>query len=215
MFVSATDLDALFANRADTFALVVSGPSGVGKTSICSEVITRDPEICAIVTTTTRGCRPGEVDGTDYHFVSDEQFDALIDEDAFLERASVHGSRYGTTKAAFQASLTSASVVLLEIDVQGAQTLRSVLGNRCAEIFILPPSLEVLRTRLAGRKSEGEDAMRVRLRNAVQEMSFAPTYDYVIVNNELKQAIHDVECVVRTERSRPPRQRALLDSLDI
>jgi guanylate kinase len=213
--VSAPDLDTLFAGRTEAFALVVSGPSGVGKTSICSEVIRGDSRIEPVVTTTTRGLRPGEVDGTDYHFVTDAAFDALLTEDAFLEHANVHGSRYGTTRQAFQKSLDGADVVLLEIDVQGAQTLRAILDDRCAEIFILPPSLQELRARLAGRKSEGEDAMRVRMNNAVEEMAFASTYDYVIVNHDIKQAILDIESVVKAERSRTVRQQALLQSLDI
>ena len=213
--MSAPDLDELFSNRDEVFALVVSGPSGVGKTSICGDLVERDPGIEPIVTTTTRPCREGEVNGTDYHFVTDQQFEGMVAEDAFLEHATVHGSRYGTTRQAFSVALASADVVLLEIDVQGAQTLRTILANRCVEVFILPPTLGELRARLVGRKSEGESALKTRMENAIREMAFAPTYDYVIVNRELQQAIHDIESVVRAERRRASRQRELFRSLGI
>ena len=205
----------IFSGREDAFALVVSGPSGVGKTSVCSRVIEGDPRIEPVVTTTTRDRRNGEVDGEDYHFVTEDAYDSMLSEDAFLEHASVHGRRYGITKRAFAEALHSADVVLLEIDVQGAETLRKTLEGRCAEVFILPPSIEELRARLTGRKSESPEVLETRMTNAVEEMSHAPDYDYVIVNHDLDQAIRDIESVVRTERSRPSRQRAMLESLNI
>lgn len=215
MPVPTHDLNALFSDRSDAFALVVSGPSGVGKTSVCTTVIENDPRILPVVTTTTRGLRDGEVDGEDYHFVTDAAFETMLAEDAFLEHACVHGRRYGTTRRAFKEALLGADIVLLEIDVQGAQTLRRILGDRCAEVFILPPSLEELKARLVGRRSEGEEALKIRMSNAVEEMAFAPTYDYVIVNRDLNQAIQDVESIVRAERRRSKRNHAVFETLDI
>ncbi|HAA77322.1 TPA: guanylate kinase [Candidatus Latescibacteria bacterium] len=210
-----TDRPSLFADRDDAFAFVVSGPSGVGKTSICGSVIENDPRIQHVITTTTRGRREGEVDGIDYHFVDQADYQKLLDGDAFLEHATVHGRNYGATKQAFLEALADGDVILLEIDVQGAQTLHDVLGDRCVTLFILPPSLEELRARLAGRRSEGKDALEIRTQNAIAEMAYAPHYDYVIVNNELSQAIHDVESVVRTERNRAQRQTHFFDALNI
>ena len=207
--------EELFGSHTEGFALVVSGPSGVGKTSICKTVIERDHRIRPIVTTTTRKQREGEEDGVDYHFLSESQFDTLLSEGAFLEHAIVHDARYGTTKSAFASAIESADIVLLDVDVQGAQAWRGVLSDRCVTLFVLPPSLEELRKRLAGRQSEGEASLKVRTSNAKKEMAFAATYDYVIVNHKLVQAIDDVESVLLTERSRPFRQRALLDSLNI
>ena len=207
--------EELFGSHTEAFALVVSGPSGVGKTSICKTVIERDDRINPIVTATTRPQREGEEDGVDYHFLSESQFDTLLSEGAFIEHASVHDSRYGTTKAAFAAAIESADIVLLNVNVQGAQAWRDVLSDRCVTLFVLPPSLEELRKRLAGRQSEGKESLKVRTNNAKKEMAFAATYDYVIVNHELIQAIDDVESVLLTERSRPSRQRTLLDSLNI
>lgn len=205
----------LFAGHPAAFALVVSGPSGVGKTSICQDLIARDGRVSHVVTTTTRDRRPGETDGVDYHFLSEAAFAEQLAAGAFVEHAVVHGRNYGTTRSAFAAALERADVVLLEVDVQGAKTWREVLGDRAVTVFILPPSLDELRRRLKGRKSEGEEALKVRTENARREMAHAPAYDYVIVNHDLEQAVGDVMGVVQTERSRPSRQGALLESLKI
>ncbi len=208
--------NALFGEEhAAAFTLIVSGPSGVGKTSICNKVIKGVACVCDLVTTTTRARRKGEVDGVDYHFVSDAEYDAFLEADEFLEHADVHEARYGATKASFATALEGADVVLLEVDVQGARSWQETLGSRCVSIFLLPPSLEELENRLTGRKSEGEASLRMRMENAHAEMALAPTYDYVIVNRELNQAIHDVQSVIVAERSRPDRQVQILDSLGI
>jgi guanylate kinase len=205
--------DSPFGDHAESFALVISGPSGVGKTSICKSVIEKDIRVRPIVTTTTRRIRDGEMDGVDYHFVPDSEFDSLLASESLLEHAVVHGFRYGATKAAFEQALDLADVVLLEVDVQGAKAWQEALGARCITLFILPPSLDELGERLAGRKSEGEASLKARTRNARAEMAFAGSYDYVIVNHELEQAIDDVQSVIVAERSRPSRQRAFLNSL--
>jgi len=208
--------NALFGEEhVAAFSLVVSGPSGVGKTSICSKVIKDVACVHDLVTTTTRARRKGEANGVDYYFVSDTEYDALLEADEFLEHADVHQARYGATKASFAAALEGADVVLLEVDVQGARSWRETLGSRCVSIFLLPPSLEELENRLTGRQSEGEASLRTRLENAHSEMALAPTYDYLIVNRELNQAIHDVESVIVAERSRSARQAQMLDSLGI
>jgi len=208
--------NALFGKEhVDAFALVVSGPSGVGKTSICNKVIKGDACIRDLVTTTTRSRRKGETDGVDYHFVSDAEYDAFLYADAFLEHADVHQARYGATKASFATALEDADVVLLEVDVQGARSWRETLGSRCVSIFLLPPSLKELESRLTGRQSEGEASLKTRMENAHAEIAQAPTYDYVIVNRVLNHTIHDVESVIVAERSRPARQPQFLDSLGI
>ncbi len=213
---TSIEAGTLFGDDHDgAFALVVSWPSGVGKTSICSRVIDGDAGVRDLVTTTTRAMRNGESDGVDYHFVSDEAYDALLAADEFLEHADVHRARYGATKAAFSEALKGADVVLLEIDVQGARSWHETLGDRCVSIFLLPPSLEELERRLTGRQSEGEESLKTRMANAHAEMALASTYDYVIVNTELDRAVRDVESVLTAERARPARQAPLLESLGI
>ena len=207
--------DSPFDSHKEAFALVVSGPSGVGKTTICKSVIQKDERIRPIVTTTTRAIRDGETDGVDYHFVSDEEYDMMLASGAFLEHAEVHNARYGATKAAFSSALGSANVVLLEVDVQGAKAWRHALAAQCVTTFVLPPSLAELRKRLASRKSEGGASLEVRTKNAKAEMAFACNYDYVIVNHELDQAIGEVESVIVAERNRASRQETLLKSLEI
>ncbi|HCK11915.1 MAG: guanylate kinase [Gemmatimonadetes bacterium] len=207
--------EELFDGRPEAFALVVSGPSGVGKSSIRKQLVEREPGVHRTVTTTTRTPRAGEVSGRDYHFISDDAFSNLTTSGELLEHAFVHGSLYGTTRAAFKESLDQGDVVLLEVDVQAAQQWRRDLGNRCVTAFILPPSVDALRNRLSGRQSEDEDALKVRMQNAIEEMAFAPTFNYAIVNIELEEAIQDIQALLRAERTKATRKPSLLEDLGV
>lgn len=180
---------------------VLSAPSGAGKTSIFRELLIRHPELCESISYTTRPMRAGEREGVDYHFVSREQFDRMVGEGAFAEWAEVHGNRYGTAKAAL---LQAEGAVLLDIDVQGAAQLRAS-GLEGVFIFVLPPSMEELRQRLSGRNTDSAEVIERRMQNAVGEIREAIHFDYIVVNDDLKQAIATVEAILVAESARKNR----------
>ena len=194
----------------DDFVIVLSGPSGVGKSSIFHGLLERDPKISACVTTTTRPKRKGESNGQAYHFISDVQFDKILQRNEFLEWAFVHGYRYGATKKAVEDALKSGSVMLLDVDIQGAESWQKKLKQRCVTVFILPPSFEVLKERLKGRNTEGEDSLQTRLENAQDEIKQASGYNYAIVNDELELAISKLQSVVAAERNRVFRMSSVI-----
>jgi guanylate kinase len=165
--------------------LVVSGPSGTGKTTLCKRLCEEGQAIFS-VSCTTRAPRPGEVDGKDYFFLSEEEFVARIGRGEFFEHANVFGRRYGTLKSFVTDNLKRGVDVLMDIDVQGAEQVRAcddALVRRClAQVFVLPPSIEELRQRLAGRGTESAEAFELRVGKAVAEMEHWPLYDYALVS---------------------------------
>jgi guanylate kinase len=196
--------------ESKAFALVVSGPSGVGKSTLCDALEAGDDGVRSCVTTTTRARREGEVDGEHYHFVSDKAFRRLIEADELVEYAEVHGFCYGATRQAVAEVLRGDTVMLLDIDVQGAETWKRFLGDRCVRVFVLPPSIESLRRRLEGRKTEGRSSFQRRMETARRELLKAPSYDYVIVNDTLEQAVAELQAIVQAERRRPRRMEDVL-----
>lgn len=166
--------------------MVVSGPSGTGKTTLCRKLCDEGEAVFS-VSCTTRAPRPGEVDGKDYFFLSDEDFVARIERGEFFEHAHVFNRRYGTLKSNVIDNLVKGIDVLMDIDVQGAAQIRACndeIVQRClVEVFVLPPSVEELRQRLAGRGTESEEALDLRLRGAIIEMEHWPLYDYVLVSD--------------------------------
>ena len=175
--------------------IVLSGPSGAGKSSILSQVMKQRKNLCFSVSCTTRPPRPGEEHGKAYYFISKEDFQSKISENAFLEHACVHGNYYGTLKSEVTERLLANQDVVLDIDVQGAMALKKLCENdpllsRCAEfVFVSPPSLEVLEQRLRGRGTEQEEVILRRLANAKGEIAHLQEYSYLILNDTLKSAV--------------------------
>ena len=192
--------------------LILSGPSGSGKSSIYKAAIGELGGIEFSVSCTTRAPRPGEVDGRDYHFITREEFDRLVSEGAFAEHADVHGNCYGTLKSELIGRVRRGIDVLLDIDVQGAAQLRSLCADSdefcraCVFIFIMPPSFEELERRLRARATETEESILRRLANAKGEMAHASEYDHVIVNDDLARAADEFVRLVRGLRTSPDRQ---------
>ena len=181
---------------------IISAPSGAGKTTLGREIMRVVPGLGESVSYTTRKPRPGEVDGEDYKFVSREDFIGMIERGEFLESAKVHGNYYGTSRKDLEAMLARGQDVILDIDTQGARQLKTRASFPGAVyIFILPPSLDVLKQRLTGRNTEGEEQVALRLRNALGEIREYEMYDYVIVNDELSQAVERLKAVILADRS--------------
>ena len=205
------------ANRGRLF--VISGPAGAGKTEIVKKLIERHPDVKLSVSCTTRAPRPGEVNGVNYHFVSDAEFDDLVAQDAFYEWAHVHQNRYGTLKRTVQQELSEGHDLILEIDVQGC--LQAMAQDPTVTgIFVCPPSRENLERRLRGRGTETEESIRVRLNNVASEVATAYRYHYVIIHqdwsdvpNALEIAADEVYAVIAAKRLEIENRRAFLDAL--
>ena len=205
------------ADRGRLF--VISGPAGAGKTEIVKRLIAKHPDVGLSVSCTTRAPRPGEVDGVNYHFVTEERFNALIDEGAFYEWAHVHQNRYGTLKSTVSQELERGRDLILEIDVQGClQAMAQDAG--VTGIFICPPSRENLERRLRNRGTETEESIRVRLNNVAGEVAAAYRYHYVIIHqdwseesNALEIAADEVYSIIAAKRLELENRRAFLDRL--
>ncbi len=186
---------------------VVTAPSGAGKTSLVKALLAAEPGVRLSVSYTTRQPRPGEVDGRDYHFVSPETFERMLEAGEFLESATVHGHRYGTSQKWMTDELAQDHDVLLEIDWQGAQQVRRLMRG-VVSIFILPPSFEALRARLVGRGQDSEKVIAQRLAAAREEMSHGAEFEYAIINDDFDRAARDLTSIIRAERLKFPRQLA-------
>jgi guanylate kinase len=168
--------------------LVVSSPSGAGKTTLCHRLIDEFPNIVFSVSYTTRPIRRGEEEGTDYHFVDNDAFDRMVDAGEFAEWAEVHGNRYGTTVQAVRQALEGGRHVLFDIDYQGGRQLKAKFENEAVLVFVLPPSLDELEQRLRKRATDAEDQITRRLLKAHEELKQYGLYQYLIVNDELPRA---------------------------
>ena len=179
--------------------LVISGPSGAGKGTLVSRLLDKDPTFCFSVSVTTRGRRESEIEDVHYHFISDEEYDKLLAEDAFIEHASVHGNRYGTLKSEVYDRMERGQNVLLDIDPQGA---RAVMAKEkdCVSVFILPPSYHDLKVRLHTRNTENEEEIQRRLNNARGEIRQMNKYRYLVVNDNLDLAFEQLSAIVRAEK---------------
>ncbi|HLL71038.1 MAG TPA: guanylate kinase [Pyrinomonadaceae bacterium] len=189
---------------------VISSPSGGGKGTLIRRILTHMPRLGYSVSWTTRAPRQGETNGRDYHFVTHEEFNAARERGEFLEWAVVHGNLYGTSLKVVERELAAGRDIVLEIDVQGAATVRSA-GIEAVSIFILPPSFEILRRRLTGRQSENSDALALRLRNSRGEVEHYRDFDYLVLNDDVERAATQLASIVYAERARRVRQESLAE----
>ncbi len=191
--------------------LVLSSPSGAGKTSICDRLLQQEVELILSVSATTRKRRPGEVDGKDYHFLSTLEFETRINNSEFLEYAKVFGNYYGTPSNLVEKSLKSGVDVLFDIDWQGTQQMKAKARQDLVSVFILPPSTQELEKRLFKRAQDSSEVVAQRMSKSASEMSHYPEYDYVIINYDLNKSVHQVQSILNAERSRRERQNGLVD----
>ena len=191
--------------------LVLSSPSGAGKTSIARSLLTRDKEINMSVSATTRPRRPGEAEGRDYYFVDEEKFKTDINKGLFLEYARVFDHYYGTPLGLVQKLLSSGCDVLFDIDWQGTQQIKAKARDDLVSVFVLPPSTAELEKRLITRAQDSAEVVVGRMARAADEMSHYPEYDYIIVNHDLEQSIDAVHTILKAERLRRSRQVSLTE----
>jgi len=188
---------------------VVTAPSGAGKTTILDAVLEQTDNLEYSISATTRPPRPGEVDGQDYFFLSREDFENKEKEGNFLESARVYDYYYGTPLDYIESELKKGCDIILDIDVQGALSIKSQ-NYPAVYIYILPPSLQVLRRRLEGRKTDSPEVIEKRLAEAKKEMSYLEKYDYSVINDELDVAIEDIKSIIRAERCRTKRRSGIV-----
>jgi guanylate kinase len=191
--------------------LVLSSPSGAGKTTLARRLIDADPDISMSVSVTTRKPRPGEADGRDYTFVDEATFKRMVDSDQLLEWARVFENYYGTPRAPVEVAIGNGRDVLFDIDWQGAQQLSEKMKHDVVRVFILPPSAASLEQRLRARAQDPEDVVRRRMDQAADEISHWPEYDYVIVNTDLATSMEGISAILAAERLRRERLNGLTD----
>jgi len=189
--------------------LVLSSPSGAGKTTLSRLLLERYSSIELSISVTTRKPRPGEVEGRDYHFIDRTRFDAMVADGDLLEWAEVFGNRYGTPRAPVEYALTAGRDVLFDIDWQGTQQLREKGRADLVSVFVLPPSIPDLEARLRTRAQDSDDVIRARMSKAADEMSHWAEYDYVVINREVMRAFEDICAILAAERLKRERQTGI------
>ena len=193
--------------------LVLSSPSGAGKSTISRALLEKHPDLTMSVSATTRPMRPGEVEGKDYFFIDTEKFEMMVAEGEFLEHAKVFDNYYGTPRGPVEAALKGGKDVLFDVDWQGTQQLRQNARDDLASIFILPPSVEELERRLYARAQDPADVVQRRMAKATSEMSHWAEYDYIIVNEDIPASVSEAEAILAAERLKRERRVGLAEWL--
>ena len=206
-----TAIDAPVAIRRRGLLLVLSSPSGAGKTTITRLLLERDPVLSLSVSVTTRPPRPGEIDGRDYLFIEQAQFARMVAAGELLEHATVFGNSYGTPRGPIEAALAAGRDIVTDIDWQGTQQLSQAMPEDLVKVFVLPPSLLALRERLQRRAQDSAEVVAARMAKSAEEMSHWPEYDYVIVNRDIDESVAEVAAIVTAERRRRTRQLGLAE----
>lgn len=191
---------------------IISGPSGSGKDSVMKKVFERVPQLAFSISSITRPMRPGEVEGEKYNFISRERFLEMIDNDELLEHNVFVGNYYGTPKAPVIECVESGRDMLIEVDVNGAKQIREKMPE-CISIFIMPPSLEVLKARLSGRGTDDAEVIEKRLGEALREIECAKDYDYIVVNDDLDTAANDFATIMSVDRFKTDRNIELINKI--
>ena len=194
--------------------LVLSSPSGAGKTTLTRTLLSKERGLDLSISVTTRKRRASEIDGVHYHFISDDDFDRMKEKGELLEWATVHENSYGTMRAPVESALAMGKDVLFDIDIQGAMQLYDQMREDIVSIFILPPSIEEMKTRLHRRAEDSEQVILRRLETAIEEIQYWKQYDYLVVNDDLGRAFADLRAIFRTERLRRSRLTALSGSIN-
>ncbi len=193
------DKRPVLGDRAQPRLVVISAPSGGGKTTLCRMLLEKFPNIVRSVSTTTRPRRPNEIDGVHYHFVTKARFQSKIDSGDFAEWAEVHGNRYGISRKTIDDALARGNHVLFDIDYQGALTLRKAYGARTLLVFILPPNMETLEKRLRERASDPTHSIETRLQNAHHELGWSDKFDHQLINDDLDQTFQELSRLIKKE----------------
>ena len=191
--------------------IVLSSPSGAGKSTIARMLLEADDEVTISVSATTRPKRPGEIDDVDYHFVDDSEFDRMVESGDFAEWAYVFDHRYGSPKEPIKEALKIGHDILFDIDWQGTQQLRGAFGTDLVRIFVLPPSMQELERRLRSRGTDSEDVIESRMRRAASEIGHWGEYDYVLINEDMDECLQEVRTIIEAERLRRDRRPYLFD----
>ena len=203
-----------FGIRRRGLLLVLSSPSGAGKTTITRRLVSEDPALTLSISVTTRPMRPGEIDGRDYRFIDQRRFDQMVEQEELLEHARVFGNCYGTPRQPIDAALAAGRDVVGDLDWQGTQQLAGKVRPDLVAVFVLPPNAAALEERLRARAQDSASVVAARMAKSAEEMSHWPEYDYVIVNNTVEDSVAQARAIVTAERLRRERQRGLAEFVE-
>jgi guanylate kinase len=198
--------------KSKTFSVVISAPSGAGKTTIIEKLLFDCDDLKFVISTTTRPKREKEIDGESYHFIEHNKFKQMINDNQFLEWAEVHQNYYGTSKKEIDRIKSEGKIPIFDVDVQGAKSLKDCLADAIF-IFILPPSLSELKSRLMGRNTDSEEQIELRIKNSLRELDEYKNYDYIVINDDLTSAIKDVKSIIHSEKFRLEKMKSQVENI--